>query len=424
MTDFSSSPSTESVNAKTLNLLAEDYVASQHPFIIRALKCPLKAQYLTVIVLLIFTLFYVVLVNTGAEDYHATCGAEASENFLSKGIKVEPSTLEIIYLEHQLNTELTPSKIDEIKQTLKTKYEKQRLSIIASRKNVAEAAKTILSERQGLKFLPEISGQVDLYLSKTNQQSTAAEFPTLALYIALKDRIDNGKLPEFTAQSFTGESTGQQDFGRLWALLSQQYERENTFITSVEEYIKGMESYLSFSWLTTINWLIHLLFWTWFGVLINNIVWLSRIVKNRQESEDLEYSPYVYLTLFPRIVIAPFISVTFLAMVSAGIANFDITNLNNLPAFLVAAFFLGFMSESVTIRMRQLFNKLLDSISYQKQPTLSLAQIEPVASYSPMKNDSLAALETNMKQMAKATLEKNNIQNKLVENARLDKKTL
>ena len=141
MTENANHPSTGSNHAKTLNLLAEDYVASQQSFIIRALKCPLKAQYLTVAVLLIFTLIYVVLVNSGEEDCHAKCGANTSENFLSKGIKVEPSTLEIIYLEHQLNTELTPNKIDQIKETLKAKYEKQRLSIIASRKKRCRSRK-------------------------------------------------------------------------------------------------------------------------------------------------------------------------------------------------------------------------------------------------------------------------------------------
>lgn len=416
------STSAQPVRAETLNLLAQEYLKSKQPLLFRFLQCPLQALYITIFVLVFFTLAYVLLIATEPNDCSEVCQQKKAKSFVSKGIYVDPPTLDIVYLEHQLNTELTPSKIEEIKQTLQKKYGEQKHSLVASRKEVAKFADKLLSDRSGQLFLPELSAQVKLYLNQTKQSDKVAEFPTQQLYEAFKQRRDDNSLPPFTDQAFAGDSSGQDDLNRLWALLAQQYKREKTYINSVNTYIASMDSYMSFTWLATKDWLFHLIFWTWFGVLINNAVWLSRLVKNRQEEQDLEYSPCVYLTLYPRLVIAPFISIVFLAMVSAGIANFDITNLNNLPAFLVAAFFLGFMSESVTLRMRQLFNKLLDSISYQQQPTLTLAQIEPVSPYAPMKNDSFIALEANIRAIVKADLHQKNIQNQLVTNARLDKK--
>jgi hypothetical protein len=121
-------------------------------------------------------------------------------------------------------------------------------------------------------------------------------------------------------------------------------------------------------------------------------------------------------------MIAPFISIIFLAMISSGMASFDISNLNNLPAFLVAAFFLGFMSESITLRIRQFFNKLLDSIETNKQPKLTLADIEPTPSFKPIANTSLASLETNMRALVNNDMSVTNIRNQVIKKSCLDSK--
>ena len=118
----------------------------------------------------------------------------------------------------------------------------------------------------------------------------------------------------------------------------------------------------------------------------------------------------------------PFISIIFLAMISSGMASFDISNLNNLPASLVAAFFLGFMSESITLRIRQFFNKLLDSIETNKQPKLALADIEPTPSFKPIANTSLASLETNMLALVNNDMSVTNIRNQVIKKSRLDSK--
>ena len=207
----------------------------------------------------------------------------------------------------------------------------------------------------------------------------------------------------------------------MFALVSLQYEREQRYLQDTAEYIKSFKSHMSFSWLGNLNWITQLVFWTWFGVLINNIVWLIRSTKNAADKDDLPFTPATYITLFSRIVIAPFISIIFLAMVSSGMASFDISNLNNLPAFLVAAFFLGFMSEAVTLRIRQFFNKLVDSIAYHKQPVLTLADIKPVPSYVPMNNSSLSNLEANMRGVVKNELSEKTIKNNMIKNTKLDK---
>jgi len=287
---------------------------------------------------------------------------------------------------------------------------------------VAKASHEVLTNRLGMYFLPDIAGAMNLIVNNQELDTAQQLYPAESFFRLLDEAQANNRLPPLTEVTLFNEASGQQAFQTMFALVKLQHSREQQYIAQVEKYVSSMDAYMSFEWLNRLPWIVQLIFWTWFGVLINNIVWLIRLTKNRQEEDDLAFSSQVYVMLFPRLAIAPFISIIFLAMISSGIASFDISNLNNLPAFLVAAFFLGFMSESITLRIRQFFNKLLDSIETQKQTKLTLANIEPTPSFKPIANISLSSLETNMRGLVNNEVNVTNIRNQIIKKARLDSK--
>ena len=411
------SPSSEEL----LKRLAIERLASNSPWHTRFFNTPVTAQFFTMFLLLGFTMLYLSISYSGNTG---RCSEECQDekSVFQQGIVADEQTLTIEMLEYELNKVITPEEITKTRAVLDKKFSAVKKSLLQGRLAAAKMSEQVLSQRLGKQYLPEIAGAMSLIAKTPDLETVQQLYPAGSIFRLLNDAITDNKAPQLTKKAFLQGQTGADAFQEMYALVKLQHEREQQYITKIEEYISSMNAYMSFEWLSRLPWVVQLIFWTWFGVLINNIVWLIRLSKNRKEETDLTYTPTVYIMLFPRLMIAPFISIIFLAMISSGMASFDISNLNNLPAFLVAAFFLGFMSESITLRIRQFFNKLLDSIETNKQPKLALADIEPTPSFKPIANTSLASLETNMRALVNNDMSVTNIRNQVIKKSRLDSK--
>ena len=408
-------------SAEILNRLAREQIASNASWHTRVFLSPVSAQFFSMILLVLLTIIYL---SASYSNDNGSCNDECQKDssIFQQGIIVNGQTLNIELLEYELNKVVTPEEITKTRDVLDKKFSAVKESLLQGRLAAAKVSEQVLSQRLAKQFLPSIAGAMSLIAKNPNLDAVQQLYPAGSIFGLLDDVVTNNKIPELTSKAFLQEQTGTEEFREMYALVKLQHEREHQYIAQVEEYIASMDAYMSFEWLNRLPWLVQLIFWTWFGVLINNIVWLIRLTKNRKEESDLAYTSEVYVMLFPRLVIAPFISIIFLAMISSGMASFDISNLNNLPAFLVAAFFLGFMSESITLRIRQFFNKLLDSVETNKQPKLALADIEPTPSFKPIANTSLGNLETNMRGLVNNDISVSNIRNQVIKRARLDSK--
>ena len=406
-------------SAELLNRLTREYLASKSPWYKRSFTTPITALFCSLYLLIFVAAIYLIASYTNqASPCRHDC--ESLPSSFKQGIVINKQTLNIELLEYELNKVITPEEIDNTRQVLTQKFSAVKKSLLQGRVAVAKVSDEVLSNRLGKYFLPDIAGAMSLIVKSHSLEAAQQLYPAESFFPALDDVVVNSKLPLLTDKALLNAASGTEAFQEMFAMAKLQHNREQQYIAQVEIYVNTMNAYMSFEWLNRLPWIVQLIFWTWFGALINNIVWLIRLTKNRQEEGDLAFTSEVYVMLFPRLAIAPFISVIFLAMISSGIASFDISNLNNLPAFLVAAFFLGFMSESITLRIRQFFNKLLDSIETHKQSKLSLANIEPTPSFQPLVNTSLSNLETNMRGLVNNEVSVANIRNQVIKKARLD----
>ncbi len=121
---------------------------------------------------------------------------------------------------------------------------------------------------------------------------------------------------------------------------------------------KNLQPQLSFMWLyhSGNGWIAELIFWALFGLYSCTLVNINKRIRL------LNYQAKEFVLLFPRMLLAPTLSIVVIALLSSGYAD-QHSNLNNFPYFLMLAFFLGFNSESLTGIIRDTSNKILRPIS-------------------------------------------------------------
>ena len=83
------------------------------------------------------------------------------------------------------------------------------------------------------------------------------------------------------------------------------------------------------------------------------------------------------MLFIPRLFLAPLLSVVIIAFIASGESGYQI-NLQNLPAFLVFAFLMGFNSESLTRTIRDLFNRVFDDAKEDAMNAESRQKVEVV----------------------------------------------
>lgn len=126
--------------------------------------------------------------------------------------------------------------------------------------------------------------------------------------------------------------------------------------------IRGLEPPLSFNWLFTEDgwWAFEVLMWSFLGVHANTVIALILACRRSQ------YSPSEFVLVFPKIILAPLVAFVFVAFWSTGMSESKINYLN-LPYFLVFSFLLGFGTEG-------LYEKLRDLVALVVTPAATLDQ--------------------------------------------------
>ncbi len=319
----------------------------------------------------------------------------------SIGISLSTRTLEFVTNDYELNRQYTQEQVQEKLKGFEDKYADRRATIIGKRESLVLTANDVLNERLGGIYLSDFSGQLKV-LDTTNTREIQYEFDVIKFNEALS-KLNKEIGHKLSKEKYEGSSR-HEDFQMLVNLAGGQADLEQAFVKEVNSLLASSQPYMSFRWLGEMHWVLQLVFWTWHGVLVNNIVWLIRQTNGLNREGERRYSAKTYLTLFPRMLIAPIVSFIFLAMVMGGIASFALNNLENLPSFIVAAFFLGFMTESITAKLRELFNKLLESVEYKTPPKFNRSELVRAPTFKPVPNTSLAALEANMRGLTNTEL--------------------
>ena len=140
--------------------------------------------------------------------------------------------------------------------------------------------------------------------------------------------------------------------------LIELFESEQNVRTGLREEISALDTPLSFGWLFIENgtWALEVLFWSFMGVHASSVIGLISACRRG------EYSPSEFILLFPKILLAPLIAFVFVALWSTGISDSKISYLN-LPYFLVFSFLLGFGTEGLYEKLRDLVALIVNPAS-------------------------------------------------------------
>ncbi|MEM9381037.1 MAG: hypothetical protein AAGB93_13885 [Planctomycetota bacterium] len=128
--------------------------------------------------------------------------------------------------------------------------------------------------------------------------------------------------------------------------------------TRMKAQVGALDPPLTFRWLyhRQSGWIFEVAFWTIVGLLCNTMIALI------SASKTGGYRPELFLLLFPKLAIAPVLSIVIVALFSSGNGQYEISVLN-LPMFLVLAFILGFASEGLYDKIRDISNVILPSVA-------------------------------------------------------------
>lgn len=182
--------------------------------------------------------------------------------------------------------------------------------------------------------------------------------------------------PDFVTHAQANGNAGQKNnvaesydyiVRQLKDLAAQEFEARKELIGSAEQ---DLQPQLSFLWLyhPGFNWILELVFWSWFGLFSCALVNLNK------RCRENEYSAGEYCLLFPRIILAPVLGLVVVALISSGYAVQD-QNLDNFPYLLMLFFFLGFASENVNLMIRDVANKIFRPVpAHEAEPEHEASQ--------------------------------------------------
>lgn len=197
-----------------------------------------------------------------------------------------------------------------------------------------------------------------------------------------------------------------REFAKQIASLDDLEKKERG---SVNKEVAGLNPPLSFGWLYVEGamWIVEVTFWSFAGVVANTVIGL--IISCRAA----RYSPSEFVLVFPKIFLAPLLALVFVALWSTGLTESKISYLN-LPYFLVFSFLLGFGTEDLYGKLRELTALILTpSATLSKKKMDDAARSAPYQYQTPdVKPNALPAarnfkeLQTSMSAVIKARLER------------------
>ncbi|MBO6505130.1 MAG: hypothetical protein JJ960_12570 [Kordiimonadaceae bacterium] len=156
-------------------------------------------------------------------------------------------------------------------------------------------------------------------------------------------------------------SSHQADAARYNSLkkaLQLQIDSEINLFTNTRAGAPNLSPPLNFSWLYSAGawWLVHLIYWTTMGVLLDALFRLNQAVAKK------DFDPVQFALTVPKLFSAPFMSLLVVSLWGAGLTESGITFVN-LPYMMFVFFALGFASNRVTRLVRDATKGVLRGFS-------------------------------------------------------------
>jgi hypothetical protein len=192
-------------------------------------------------------------------------------------------------------------------------------------------------------------------------------------------------------------------------LLLQQIRWEDEERGQLRAEVDALQPYLPFDWLyhEKWHWVVEVFFWCLAGVLANTFIVLIGVSRSGQ------YEVKEFLLLLPKAALAPILAIVVTAWWASGFSESKV-NFLNLPYFLVFSFLLGFVTESLYSKIKELGNLIVTPAATASEAKLNAAAqrekyqfVHPAASLGnipPAKN--LGELKTQLRQVAKSGMER------------------
>ena len=157
--------------------------------------------------------------------------------------------------------------------------------------------------------------------------------------------------------------------------LNDLINSEDNLIRNARAYFEALDDGLSFDFLLSEDpyvWVIHLIVWSWIGVIVSGFAQI--VVKlNNREPAGLNF---IFISI--RFITAPIIAFVFVATITYGLTDKPVA-LNHAPMFLIFAFATGYMSESFNLMLRQGLNRLIPSFGLDTAKLKDAADMKAAA---------------------------------------------
>ena len=170
-------------------------------------------------------------------------------------------------------------------------------------------------------------------------------------------------------------SSLKNDLDASKTYLNDLINSEDSLIRNARAYFKALDDGLSFDFLLSEDpyvWVIHLIVWSWIGVIMSSFAQI--VVKlNNREPAGLNF---IFISI--RFITAPIIAFVFVATITYGLTEKPVA-LNHAPMFLIFAFATGYMSESFNLMLRQGLNRLMPSFGLDPAKLKDAADMKAAA---------------------------------------------
>jgi len=305
----------------------------------------------------------------------------------------EDGTFEPTFKEAVLQRFFSRQQIVEMEQRVREKAQSLSQSALEMRRDTLLPVIAVVQSTLGTRGRPGLLGQ---------DAATVTD--------AELSRVRLGLLSAWLSTNVSGVVPEQRPaIQQLVAEISLLDNLENETRKELRTELQELEPPLSFCWLYTECgwWLIEVLLWSFLGVQANTIIALIGACR------ESKYSPAEFVLFFPKILLAPLLALVVVAFWSSGLSESKISYLN-LPYFLVFSFALGFVTEGIYEKLRE-----LGRLVVTPSTTLSQAKLEEASRRTPYQYrtrnvmpadlppaNSFAELEKNISTVLKARAER------------------
>lgn len=197
------------------------------------------------------------------------------------------------------------------------------------------------------------------------------------------------------------------DLESILAALRALEADERAAVEELQREHRVLGSRLYFRWVyhEGAGWILEVAVWALAGMLCNTLIAL--IVLTYKGT----YHAARFATVFPKLILAPLLAVVFTAMWSSGFTESGVTYVN-LPYFLVTSFVLGYATEQLFSKLRDVVGVILGSAGISEERLRMAGSLTPYTFVNPPESawaltpTNLPELREKAKRVARHELEK------------------